>query len=368
MVASLVAPAAVFLWQIWFATHQPSFTQSVRLAEQSLHFSQSKAELAWQVVWRSATLMEYAGLFLAGLAPGLLMLMYRTQREPFAPRAGQYYRWTAVGVWSGGLVAVHVVSMILAEGPLADRFKAGLLPTIPWVIRTVLQPDRIRYQLLLALIAVTSAAIVGAALIRVPALKPFWQSREPAGCFLIGTAFAFAALHLAYVQFQDTYIIIFLPFFLLGLARFSGAERAPAQSIRTMAATSILFGIAFAFWLRGDLNRQETLWRAADEIHAVYGAEPLKVGGNLTWLAYHGAFDAWVTHLGSSARPEDYAGRLYLFFYWLAEKRARAEYVLYTCEDEHPQASLYETIGRVPYRDGLLRERFVYIVKRNTGT
>jgi hypothetical protein len=370
IVSGTAAPVFVFLWQLWAARQHANFTQSVRLIEQSLHFSQSLLQIALQVVWRFGVVVEYAGLFLAALSPVLLVLLYRSNKA--CPQSGgtksHWFRRpepaSYLFVWVGCLVAVHVFSMIQAHGGLANRFKAGLMPQIPWVIATVVLPDRIRYQLVLTAVTLASAATLSAYLFRPWILNLFWHGRNAGGCFLAGTATAFVALHLLYVQFQDTYMVVFLPFVLLAVAHVLQKQEAPAAWIRGIAGGAAILGFTFALWMRGDLNRQEALWRTAEGIYATRGVKLLELGGNLTWLTYHGAFDRWITELGPSIQHKDYAGRLYLFFYWINEKRNQAEYILYASENERPPVAIFENVGQVAYRDGLFRKRSVYVAKR----
>lgn len=369
--AGATVPIAAFFWQVWVATQHPTFTQSVRLAEQSLRLSQPPLQLGWQALWRVLVLFEYTGLFLAALTPALLLHVYNVQKQPDAschiternptqkraPLLPLYF-------WSGCLIAVHASSMVQARGRLADRLKLGLMPVTPWVISTVLLPDRTRYRIALTVVSLGSAAVLGYLLFRVSVLKLWWIRRDPVSWFFTATVLAFAALHVIYVQFQDTYFIVFLPFALLSLGHVLRHEEASSTCIRAIVVGATVSGIVFALWMRGDLNRQEVMWRAAEEIRAADGIDRLQVGGNLTWLAYHGGFDEWIADMGPAARPTDYANRLWLFFFWADDKRREAEYILYTRDDEPPPAGLYETIKRLPYRDGLFRLRMVYVAKR----
>ena len=358
ILAAVTVPSAAFLWQLWAARDHPNFTQSVRLIEQSVYLRQPAPLFVLQLLWRSTVVAEYAGLYLAALIPGLLMQM--CNRRTKSPTS-----WgLPLGVWSGYLISGQLISALGSKGAFLDRVRAALIPTIPWVISLVI-PNRIRYQLILSLLGLTSAIILGRLLFQDFALMRAWHHRDTVTCFFVGAALAFAVLHLLYVQLNDTYLIIFLPFILFALAQLVRTRNARRSWIQTTAVCSTIAGIAMAFWLRGDLNRQEAIWQASEKIHAA-GVDTMQIRGSLAWTEYHSAFDEWLIHLGPRARPEDYSGPYRLhdpFYAWLTEMQKRAEYIIYASE-RLPDVAGYDVTGRVPYRDSLMRPRFVYIIKR----
>jgi hypothetical protein len=241
------------------------------------------------------------------------------------------------------------------------------MPTIPWLIGLVV-PNRMRYQLVLTVAGLASAVLAGGLLFEAHALRQTWRKRDTLTCFFVATACAFTVLHLLYVQFNDTYLIVFLPFVLFAFARLIRIRGATARCIQMIAVCSAIFGIAIAFWMRGDYNRQEAIWRASEQIHAE-GVDTMQIRGSLQWAEYHSAFDKWLAQLGPQARPEDYSGpyRLHNPFYaWVVDMQKQAEYIIYS-SDLLPQVEGYEIVGHLPYRDGLFRQHFVYIIKRKAG-
>lgn len=361
ILAGVAVPCAAFLWQLWAAREHPTFTQSVRLVEQKLYLEQGAVSFVLQSLWRGAVLVEYLGLYLAVLTPGLLLLIYerRTRSHSYSVLAGC--------VASTYLVVGHIFSAITGQGALLDRLRAALIPAIPWVIGFVM-PNRIRYQLALTVVGLFSAALLCGLLFQSSAVKAVWRERDMVSTFLLGTAGAFGILHFAYVQFNDTYLIVFTPFVLIAIAQLLRARNTSGRCIKAIALCSAILGIAVATWMRGDYNKQEAVWQACDQIHAMR-VDAMQIRGSLHWVEYHSAFDDWLTQLGPRARPEDYSGpyRLHNPFYaWVAQQQREAEYVVYPA-DQPPRAEGYDVVGRMPYRDRRLRERFVYILKRKAA-
>jgi hypothetical protein len=120
--------------------------------------------------------------------------------------------------------------------------------------------------------------------------------------------------------------------------------------------------------MRGDYNRQETIWKACDQLQAK-GLNAMQVRGSLHWVEYNGAFNDWLTQLGPQGRPESYAGPYRLhdpFYAWVAMQQKEAEYVVFPA-DQAPHLETYDLVERIPYRDPLLRARFVYVARRKVA-
>ncbi|HYP15127.1 MAG TPA: glycosyltransferase family 39 protein [Bryobacteraceae bacterium] len=373
ILAGVAAPSVAFVWQLLAATNHPNFTQLVRLVEQSGYLAQPPLQLAMHWLWRCAVIAEYLGLFLAPLVPGLLLLRRQTC-DTVHPRAGNertrpssLASMLAIGGLFALLTTGHLMTFTNTSGELEPRIQASLMPMIPWVLGQLFAAE-LPYQITLTLLAAASCAVIVGLLVGHSARTNVWSSRDAASCFLAATGISFFLLHLLYVQLNDTYLIIFLPFVLFFLSGPLNTPRAAATSMRLIAIGTGVTGIILALWLRGDLNRQEVIWRASEEIHAA-GVDPMEVRGSLAWGEYHSAFDQWLTSLGPKARPEDYSGpyRLHNPFYaWLTDRQREPAYLVYAA-NQVPQIGGYSVVTRLPYRDSLLRRRFVYVVKRQFG-
>ncbi len=361
ILAGVTLPCATFIWQLWAAKEHPTFTQSVRLVEQRLYLGQGAVSFLLQSLWRGAVLLEYLGLYLAVLIPGLLLLIYqrRTRSHSYSGLAG-----CVAGAY---LVLGHIFNAMEGQGALLDRLRAALIPAIPWVIGFV-TPNRIRYQLVLTVAGLFSAVLLCGLLFQGSAPKEAWLERDMASTYLLGTTVAFGILHFAYVQFNDTYLIVFIPFVLIAIAHLLRAQNASAQCIKAIALCSAILGISVAAWMRADYNKQEAVWQACDQVHET-GVNAIQIRGSLHWVEYHSAFDDWLAQLGSAARPEDYSGPYRLhdpFYAWVEQQQKDAEYIVFPAE-QPPLVEGYDIAGRMPYSDRRLQERFVYILKRKAA-
>ena len=120
----LFAPSLAAGWQIWFVTEYPSFTQLVRLCEESAYLRQNPIMLIGEMIWRSAVILEHAVLFLFPLIPvGLYLLWTRFRSHPrllyasitFISLASVYAFFTA------NVINRHVERQLQ-------------LPTMPWLV------------------------------------------------------------------------------------------------------------------------------------------------------------------------------------------------------------------------------------------
>ena len=80
----------------------------------------------------------------------------------------------------------------------------------------------------------------------------------PFGWLLAGSIGAsLFALHLVYVQLNDTYLVGLLPFALLIPARALAIHGRPPRSLAACAALSVAMLVALSLWMRGNYNWQE---------------------------------------------------------------------------------------------------------------
>jgi 4-amino-4-deoxy-L-arabinose transferase-like glycosyltransferase len=368
IVAGVAVPCSAFLWQLWAASSHPTFTQSVRLVEQIRFMHPLTMSLLSDLFWRTTVFIEYTALYLAALVPGVLLVLQfrRSQsiRVSDALPSRPVVSMTSLFICIAYLLAGHLLELTQATGMVLSRLKASLIPSIPWVIGFVM-PNRLRYRILLTTLGVSSGAVLAGLLMNGANLKKIWCRYDPTGLFFGGSAVIFAVLHLFYVQLNDTYLIVFLPFVLIAISHSLRKRTAWMSHIWLITLVPVALGIAVAFWMRADYNKQEAIWQASEQIRST-GIDPMQIRGSLHWVEYHSAFDRWLADLGPTARPEDYAGAYRLhnpFYRWVLDKQRSAEFIVLQ-SDQFPQIEGYAVVGRVPYQDLLFRRRFVYILRR----
>src|SRR4029077_14159346 len=101
------------------------------------------------------------------------------------------------------LMVGHIFNAMEEQGAPVDRLRAALIPAIPWVIGFVTS-NRIRYQLVLTVVGLFSAALLCGLLFQGSVLKAAWQERDMVSTFLLGTAGRFWLLHFSFVQVKHT--------------------------------------------------------------------------------------------------------------------------------------------------------------------
>jgi hypothetical protein len=239
ILGGITIPCAVFLWELWLTSQHPTFTQRVRLVEQELYLRQGGASLLLQTLWRGAVFTEYLGLFLVAVTPALLLFI-------FQQRITSKASFLIPGCVSAAyVVAGHVLSAMWAMGPLLLRVKAALAPSISWVIGFVF-PYGSRYQLARTMVGLLSGALCCAFLFRSSVLQLAWRERDVVSAFLVATPVALGILHLGYVQFNDTYLIAFVPFALIGIAYLLQSQNVSASSIYSIGLCSAILGLVVA--------------------------------------------------------------------------------------------------------------------------
>jgi hypothetical protein len=350
-------PFAIFGWQLWTAGLQPNFTQLVRLTEQRMFLTTAPLDLAKQMVWRVTVLAEYAALFTAAIIPAVLWAWFCSARNPLQDRRSAIPEILGLFGSLCLLLSVHVAN----SAPGAP----DLVPRIPWVAGHLMPPGS-WYKFVATAAAILSSAVLFPFLARRSGVLAVWRTRHQTGMFLVSTLLAYTVLHLVYVQLNDTYLIILVPFALLGV--FAALRTAPAsRAYAPLAiATATISGLSLAFWMRGDYNRQEAIWRSSEAVHAA-GVDPLQISGSLHWVEYHGAFDRWLKTLGADPRPEDFSGSYRLhgpFYTWVKEQQTSAQYLIFPAR-RRPESPGYTILRGVSYRDSLMRPRTVYVVRRD---
>jgi hypothetical protein len=218
------------------------------------------------LLWRTTVLVEYAGLYLAALVPGLLLLAFGSERPQANRRSDalpSLVSATSLFICGAYLLAGHILGFTQATGVAVARFKASLFPSIPWIIG-FLVPDRLRNGIVLTRVGVISAALLAG--FSMNSLVSRCKRRDPVTSFLAGTVSTFAILYLFYVQLNDTYLSVFVPFVLVAICYSLRERSAHSRHIWLISVCSMALGIIVGFWMRADYNKQEAVWKASEQI------------------------------------------------------------------------------------------------------
>ena len=363
--AGIVIPLLITLWQISYGVNQPTFSQKVRLIEQS-EFVRDSKDFLLQLVWRPTAILQYLALFLLPLAPVLLTIVCKrstqsdlgTHRLASANRHGQRRLWLliAMGVYvTAGLCYEYFIYL-----------PKYLMPYLPWLLPNIeFFPYGFKMRLALTLVTYGFAVVLGWLIVQRYGERQSWRVMTPEESFVILTGMATLGLQLLYVQFWDVYLIQFIPF-----AVFAVAQMSHVWPWWCQASTAVLALIMLCFsslWTRGHLSQAEASWQAA-KIAQAAGAAPESIGGNMSWSTYNGAFDEWVTQVGGQGAAGKY-NRLNPmhdeFFEFLLKRYDRSRYLI-SSSMPMPTDKSSHLLTSVEYKDRWLHNRNMSLLKRDS--
>lgn len=364
----LALPLLMTLWQISFGLRQPTFSQKVRLAEESAYL-RDLPSLAAEILWRPTIILQYLGLFLLPLAPLLVVLV----RNTLDPRDWKY-RQRVIGeqqvsrstLWLLVAWAIYIVAGI-CYGYLFFRYDL-LIPSLAWLLRSrsLLEPFvpvGFGKRLAITFLACGFAVMLSWLLSRKYLNRRGWRNRPPAESFVVLSGLTLLCLHLLYVQFYDVYMIQFIPFAVVALGQM--LRTWPRWCKMLTAVLCLLMLSVSSLWSRANLSKAEAHWQAAEIARSV-GAAPQEIGGNMTWSCYHGAFDEWIADVGGLDATGRYSGsnRMHFAFFNLLKRRYDHTKYLITSSPIAPSDKSWQLLRRVEYRDNWLRDRSIYVLMR----
>ena len=364
----LTLPLLMTLWHISFGLRQPTFSEKVRLAEESAYL-RDLPSLAAEVLWRPTIILQYLGLFLLPLAPLLVVLVRncldprdRNNRHGVTDKqeVSRSSPWLLVA-WTAYIAAGVCCGYFFFRSDL-------LMPSLAWLLssRSLLEPFfpvGFEKRLIVTILACGFAIALGWLLSQKYLERRGWRNQPPAESFVVLSGLTLLCLHLLYVQFYDVYLIQFLPFAVFALWQMLHIW--PRWCKVVTAVLCLLMLTVSSLWSRANLTKAEAHWQAAEIARSV-GAAPPEIGGNMTWSCYHGAFDKWIAEVGGPDATTRYSGsnRMHFAFFNLLNQRYnRAKYV-FSSSLPAPSDKNWQLLRRVEYRDNWLRPRSVYVLMR----
>jgi 4-amino-4-deoxy-L-arabinose transferase-like glycosyltransferase len=363
LLAGLVVPLLAAGLQLLVGLREPTITQALRLSQQH-YFLHLGAALLPELFWRCALIVQYTGMAMLPILP-FTFFRSRPAAQQF-PREGVLVTCVTL---LGGAVIVAALSMSSFLTARPDALHRGIWEPLElwWLLPTQLEPLRPVMHLLDLGGIVGGAVLIGTCFQGVLRLRSRRLSPELA--LLVGTAAGLFALHLLYVQMNDTYMAAFIPFGLLVFVLDQRASPSRQAAANWSIAISIVFIVALSFYIRGENARLDVQWKAADRLIRS-GVSPTNIVAPLAWAEYHGAFDQWIaagapgfrTSTRTPARGWD---RLHGSFYpWLRERDSKAEYLVFNggAGDKFP--SDWQALSSDGYWNAIFRRRVAWTVKR----
>jgi hypothetical protein len=352
-------PLAVGIWQLRAGYTEPNFTQAVRLHEQAWFLTRPPLAFAREMAWRIGTVVHYLALSMLPVLPLLLALVVR--RPPV--RHGTFQPDGRARV----LVALAVFALLLIasldKSAVTTRENSGRALQLYWMLPNAF------WQHTVVMHGLAFAGTVGTFLLVVLLLKPGVRAGSlrdlPFGWLLAGSIGAsLFALHLAYVQLNDTYLVGLLPFALLIPARALAVRGRPPRALAASAVLSVAMLVLLSLWMRGSYNWQQAQWHAADRL--LSSGVPLRcIGASRHWTEYHGAFDEWLalTYPSFDGRRGEVSpaqpGPLHAPFYaWLHKRYWSGTHQVAVNWNSEP-AQGWRRMAVEPYRDARFTRRAV---------
>ena len=373
---ALTLPLAVSAWQLRAGLATPNFTQAVRLHEQAYFLTLPPFVMAHEIGWRLSTVLQYLGLSLLPVLPLLASLCL----TPASWRDGAQVVTTRVASSSERSSKATAVLTLLAlaavlflsfkNSDISTRANSGHVLQLPWMLPTAFWSKTWLMR------GFAASGAVGAFFLLFLFWR--WQGTRPRvrdlswqALLTAATGLVMVALHLGYVQLNDTYLVGMLPFVLLVIG---GALVARPPGVRVLAVTaawSFAMLVVLSAWIRGDYNRLQAQWASADRLVAS-GTPPRCIGATRHWSEYHGAFDDWLAAkhpdfdhkrgVRSSAPP----GPMHDPFYaWMEARSWDATYQLTTGFGVALDSG-WKAVADVPYRDATFALRSIQVLQRQT--
>jgi 4-amino-4-deoxy-L-arabinose transferase-like glycosyltransferase len=364
LLAGLVVPLLAAGLQLLIGLAEPNITQALRLSQQQWFLHRGTALLP-ELFWRTALIVQYTGMAMLPVLPFAFLRSRSTASQ------SPHERPLVIGVMllsGAAIVAALSMSSFLTARPEALHHGIWEPLELWWLLPTQLEPVRPLMYLL------DFGGIIGGAVLMGTCFRGALRLRQskhlsPERALLVGTVASLFVLNLFYVQMNDTYIAVFIPFALLVFAIDQRANPSRRGAARWSLAISISFIVALSFYIRGENARLDVQWKAADRL-VRSGVPPANIVAPLAWQEYHGAFDQWIAAgapgFRSSPRtpPRGWDSLHGSFYPWLRERDSKAEYLVFNGAAGDKFPSDWQILSSDCYRNAIFLRRVAWTVKR----
>jgi hypothetical protein len=251
-----------------------------------------------------------------------------------------------------GVCAIYVVAGIL-YGYLGDL--PLFMPYLPFCFGILYTAGRVARGIL------TLATSLGAILFARAFIVRYrdnhgWTRVPPSQRLIDWVTLPLFAWVLVQWSIGDRYLLVLLPLTLIVVGRHLGKWLRRYSMVMVLGCLATL--VAFAMWTRGSLASAEALWRGGEFVLAT-GKQPNQVyNAYWGWNAYY-RFGDYLAEF-PNARVESTDD---IFVSWLPRQREQAQFWVTETLDP-PSDEKWEVLKEIPYRDILLREKRVYVVRR----
>jgi hypothetical protein len=278
----------------------PTWAQRINLQGQLALSGNWRLQLE-ALFWRPGVMVQYLCLFTLPLAVWLI------------PRSWQWRRSRHFARACFGVAAVLGVSLAVSW----VLHRGVTLPSIPWNLEELADTSQSwrRVLTLAILIGGVPYIAMGAIALR----RDFVEGRDVLAVLFHGTMLCLLPMTLAYQQFGDEYLIVYVPWVIWTAGR-AAPLRSRSGAIAMCSLAMLQLGIV-AMWVDGILTRNQVQWQAAQQVVERLHVPASSVSANWTWAAYHD-FDDYMAR----NPPEGQIDFRSLFERWLPAYRRRAAF------------------------------------------
>jgi 4-amino-4-deoxy-L-arabinose transferase-like glycosyltransferase len=192
----IAMPLLMTLWQISYGVNRSTFSQKVRLIEQS-EFVRDSTDFLLQLVWRPTAILQYLALFLLPLAPVLLTIVRNVRRSQDlgAQRVANANRQRQRRLWLLIAMAAYVTAGLCYEYFI--YLPKWLIPYLGWLLlNTGFFPYSFKMRLVLTLVTYGFAVVLGWLIVQRYVARRSWRVMTPEESFVVLTGMATLGLQL----------------------------------------------------------------------------------------------------------------------------------------------------------------------------
>jgi len=252
-------------------------------------------------------------------------------------------------------VPVLLVSAGLVYG-VTGLNGSWLMPYLPWNLE-ILKPLGAATGGVLTAFLLVGGILFGRVFIIRYFDGPGWMNLSPHERLLDWVTLFLLFFQLMFLKIGDEYLLIFLPYSLVVVARFLDGQKMPWRRWVIGAHCAVL--VVSAMWVRGLLEAEEAQWLGGEHLRT-QGISPQRIHGSRTWDCYYGAFNEYLAEVGTvdpHVLVDDFFSR------FIPGRIHQADYLV-TQLTYSPDGERWSIVEDIPYRSMLFHERHVYVAKR----
>ncbi|PIU60481.1 MAG: hypothetical protein COS85_23900, partial [Armatimonadetes bacterium CG07_land_8_20_14_0_80_59_28] len=348
----IALPSIAAVWQFWSGVTKPNWAMAHYVRPLQVRYISDVGNLVPSILWRLSVILPYLAFFLMPLAAAVLLVFLRRRyrRESDADTLC----CTPINVMATA-VPVLLVSAGLVYG-VTGLNGSWLMPYLPWNLE-ILKPLGAATGGVLTAFLLVGGILFGRVFIIRYIDGPGWMNLSPHERLLDWVTLFLLFFQLMFLKIGDEYLLIFLPYSLVVVARFLDGQKMPWRRWVIGAHCAVL--VVSAMWVRGLLEAEEAQWLGGEHLRT-QGISPQRIHGSRTWDCYYGAFNEYLAEVGTvdpHVLVDDFFSR------FIPGRIHQADYLV-TQLTYSPDGERWSIVEDIPYRSMLFHERHVYVAKR----